>query len=93
MLQNRSVYTRPEQNIVGSEMMKPKIGPSNASMDNLDVHTRDTRNSYSRSSPSDDRGLFAPLSHGSVDITTQNLDFTQVSVKENCSSSSSVSEI
>ncbi|XP_009591658.1 U-box domain-containing protein 35-like isoform X1 [Nicotiana tomentosiformis] len=86
---SRSVYTRPEQNIVGSEMMKLKIGPSNASMDNLDVHTRDPRNSYSRSSPSDDRGLFAPLSHGSVDITAQNLDFTQVSVKENCSSSSS----
>ncbi|XP_009780371.1 U-box domain-containing protein 35 [Nicotiana tabacum] len=86
---SRSVYTRPEQNIVGSEMMKPKIGPSNASMDNLDVHTKEPKNSYSRSSPSDDRGLFAPLSHGSVDITTQNLDFTQVSVKDNCCSSSS----
>lgn len=82
---------RAEKNSFGPEMI-PKSGVSNASMDSLDFNTREPKNSYTRSCPSDDTGLFAPLSRGSVDVTTQNLDFTQVSVNDNCSSSSAVSE-
>ncbi|CAN4097662.1 unnamed protein product [Withania somnifera] len=69
--------------------MMPKSGTSNASMDSHDVHTRESENSYGRNCPSDDSGLFAPLSQGSVDVIAQILDFTQVSLNDNCSSSSS----
>lgn len=83
---------RAEKNMLGPEML-PKSGTSNCSIDSFDVHTRESKNSYSRSGLSDDSGLFAPLSCGSVDVTAQNLDFTQVSVKDDSSSSSAVSEI
>ncbi|XP_049368407.1 U-box domain-containing protein 35-like [Solanum verrucosum] len=90
-----SNYSEPEdisrsayKNSFGPDMM-PKSGTSNASIDSLDFYSRDPKNSYTgRSSPSDDTALFAPLSRGSVDVTTQNLDFTQVSVNDNSSSSS-----
>ncbi|KAF3620693.1 putative NIPA-like protein 2-like isoform X1 [Capsicum annuum] len=84
---SRSVYMRAEKNMLGPEML-PKSGTSNCSIDSFDVHTRESKNSYSRSGLSDDSGLFAPLSCGSVDVTAQNLDFTQVSVKDDSSSSS-----
>ncbi|PHT44878.1 hypothetical protein CQW23_14036 [Capsicum baccatum] len=84
---SRSAYMRAEKNMLGPEML-PKSGTSNSSIDSLDVHTRESKNSYSRSGLSDDSGLFAPLSRGSVDATAQNLDFTQVSVKDDSSSSS-----
>ncbi|CAN4125054.1 unnamed protein product [Withania somnifera] len=79
---------RREKNILGHEMM-PKSGTSNASMDSHHVHTRESKNSYGRNCSSDDSGLFAPLSQGSIDVIAQILDFTQVSLNENCSSSSS----
>ncbi|MCD7467833.1 hypothetical protein HAX54_005479, partial [Datura stramonium] len=85
---SRSAYMRAEKNIVGFDMMS-KSGTSNASIDSLDFHTREPKNSYSRSSPSDDSCPFTPLSCGSVDVTGQNLDFTQVSLNDSCSSSSS----
>lgn len=82
---------RVEKNNLGPEII-PKNGTSNASMDSFDFHTKEPKNSYSQSSPSDDSGLFAPFSRGSVDVTTQNIDFTQVSGSDNSSSSSAVSD-
>ncbi|KAK4367276.1 hypothetical protein RND71_015156 [Anisodus tanguticus] len=73
-----SNYSEPED-VARSAYMRSEqnIGTSNASMDSFDVHTI-------WSSPSD-----APPNRGSVDVTAQNLDFTQVSVNDSCSSSSS----
>ncbi|XP_027773356.1 U-box domain-containing protein 35-like isoform X1 [Solanum pennellii] len=90
-----SNYSEPEdvsrsayKNSFGPDMM-PKSGTSNASIDSPDFYSRDPKNSYTgRSSPSDDTGPFAPFSRGSVDVTTENLDFTQISVNDNSSSSS-----
>ncbi|TMW99856.1 hypothetical protein EJD97_001845 [Solanum chilense] len=90
-----SNYSEPEdvsrsayKNSFGPDMM-PKSGTSNASIDSPDFYSRDQKNSYTgRSSPSDDTGPFAPFSRGSVDVTTENLDFTQISVNDNSSSSS-----
>ncbi|XP_060175531.1 U-box domain-containing protein 35-like [Lycium barbarum] len=77
-----SNYSEPED-VARSAYMRAEqnFGTSNASMECYDVQSK---NSYSRSSPSN-----APLSHGSVDVSAQNLDFTQVSVNDSCSSSSS----
>lgn len=94
-----SNYSEPEdvsrsayKNSFGPDMM-PKSGTSNASIDSADFYSRDPKNSYTgRSSPFDDTGPFAPFSRGSVDVTTENLDFTQISVNDNSSSSSMVSE-
>ncbi|XP_019069765.1 U-box domain-containing protein 35-like isoform X2 [Solanum lycopersicum] len=90
-----SNYSEPEdvsrsayKNSFGPDMM-PKSGTSNASIDSADFYSRDPKNSYTgRSSPFDDTGPFAPFSRGSVDVTTENLDFTQISVNDNSSSSS-----
>ncbi|XP_060173637.1 U-box domain-containing protein 35-like isoform X1 [Lycium barbarum] len=86
----RLSFARSEQKIVESEKARPEKGPSNVATDNL--HPPGQTNSYRHTSQSDGSIRFA-INPRSVDMSAENLDFTQVAVKDpptNESSSSSL---
>ncbi|CAN4095551.1 unnamed protein product [Withania somnifera] len=76
---SRFSYTRSEQKIVESEKTRPEKGLFNVTMDNL--HAPETTNSYKHNSQPDGSMRFARTGPRSVDMTAENLDFTQVGIK------------
>ncbi|KAA8538725.1 hypothetical protein F0562_028294 [Nyssa sinensis] len=74
---SRAQFTRGGQKSVGHERLRTKTA-TNLSMDSIELPVRGPRNSINRNSLTGDNDFPAPLSFGSIDITTQNLDFTQV---------------
>lgn len=94
MVKSRLSYTRSEQKIVESEKTRPEKGPSIVPIDNL--HSLEMTNPYKHASQSDGNIRYARIGPRSVDMSTENLDFTQVAIKEpptNASSLYSVSAI
>lgn len=93
MVQSRFSYTRSDQKIVESEKMRPEKGPSIVPIDN--PHFPEMTNPYKHTSQPD--GMrYARISPRSVDMTSENLDFTQVAIREtpmNGNTSYSVSAI
>ncbi|KAK4374247.1 hypothetical protein RND71_004924 [Anisodus tanguticus] len=67
-------FARSEQKIVESEKTGPEKGPSNVAIDNL--------HAQKHTSQSDGSVRFARISPRSVDMMAENLDFTQVGIKE-----------
>lgn len=75
----RFSYTRSDQKIVESEKMRPEKGPSIVPIDN--PHFPEMTNPYKHTSQPD--GMrYARISPRSVDMTSENLDFTQVAIRE-----------
>ncbi|XP_016458575.1 U-box domain-containing protein 35-like isoform X1 [Nicotiana tabacum] len=79
---SRLSFARAEPKIIESEKTRPEKGPSNVVMDHLHAPSGGPMNSCSRTSLSDGSELFARINHRSVDISADNLDFTQVAIKE-----------
>ncbi|KAM3289394.1 U-box domain-containing protein 35-like isoform X1 [Capsicum chacoense] len=73
---SRLTYTRAEQKISESDKMRL----SNGSIDNL--HAPETTSSQRHTPQSDGSMRYARISPRSVDLTGENLDFTQVGIKD-----------
>ncbi|MCD7447857.1 hypothetical protein HAX54_035788 [Datura stramonium] len=76
----RFSHTRAEQKIVESEKTRSEKGPSNVAIDN--IHAPEPTNPYRHTSQSDGSIRFARINPRSLDMTAENLDFTQVAIRE-----------